>query len=598
MTLSGKRDRVSEKRKPATLNSLQRNIFPLYAAAMAIATLYFVWICWYIGPFKDMWVVMDVVRELHLNGLNLDSLFAIHGGAHRIVIPKLFFLAEYSLFSGTNVFLMLVSIMFQCLAVAVFGFMLFRENYSSEVKVFLLSLSVLLMFNATQLENFVYTFDMQWFATAAFAVLAVGLWCFVFENWSRGQGGIALPVLAVVASLCSGLSSFSGVCLWLIVPLMARAWRLSWRAVGVMAVTAVCFAAWYVSGDFGGQHQFGQEAQGFGAVEVISFSTLYLKTLLKWIALYFGSPLGREFFWPGALAAFGGVLYLVRMWWVCLIQQKPITRFEIFCLSIALFAFVVGCSTGLGRMYFVNTADEDRYQTIVLVFWLGIFAHMWAGNLEWLTSAGEKLRLWLRLWVLVWACVVLPYASFKDATAHVNFFDRVRLANLAIVTGQTHFDQIKSLVILGDKWNKTNRPEIHSGFLMRQGWGMYGSWQWRLLQGDRSLDELPRAGNCFGGVGSIKPVGPGYSGSKLAGKAVDDKGKPLTRVILVEKGKVVGFGQLRREKNSLLPTSLQPPESAGWSGYTVHQPDRRGLQLLGLARDGLCEVKPRLKQAG
>src|SRR5690606_14634586 len=121
------------------------------------------------------------------------------------------------------------------------------------------------------------------------------------------------------------------------------------------------------------------------------------------------------------------------------------TSFQVWCLFIALFSIAVGFVTGWGRMHFINTADEDRYQSVVALYWLGVFS---LGYLNAINSQ-ISIRYLASSCIFFWTCLVIPYFAIKDAQAQINFFDHVNVANLAIVTGQWEFQSIKSTLILG-----------------------------------------------------------------------------------------------------------------------------------------------------
>src|SRR5688572_18221594 len=80
---------------------------------MALATVYCIALTYHLGPFRDMWIAMDFVRAYFNGGGNFSDLFSLHGGAHRLAVPRLFFLIEYGVFSGTNIFLIMVSVLSQ-----------------------------------------------------------------------------------------------------------------------------------------------------------------------------------------------------------------------------------------------------------------------------------------------------------------------------------------------------------------------------------------------------------------------------------------------------------------------------------------------------
>ncbi len=568
-------------------------LFAVFALCMALSTAYFIILCYYRGPFKDMWVVMDFIRLFFEGQAQPGDFFALHGGAHRLLVPKIFFLLEYGVFNGSNWFLILSSVGFQLVALAAVYKMLQVENdLPWHYRVFLLAMLVLFLFNATQLENFVYTFDMQWFATSAGAVVASAAWVSGLSAWRlSGKWPAGTFCLAIFASVVTVFSSFSGVCFLLVLPPLLWAYRVPRGVLVAVSVVVVVSVLLYLSGPFGqgGEFSTGEQPITVGTAIKAWFGMFLI--WLRWNALYFGSPLSRELMLPAAVFAYAGLLFLAWAWWQLLAGRlSRFTRFEIFCFSAALFAAGVGMSTGLGRMYFVHTANEDRYQSIVLVFWFCLYASALSLALrhEQHKGAGPK-RLVTGL-ILFWSCVVLPVASLRDARAHINFFDRVRTSHLAISVNQVEFRQIKSTLILGDQWQKINRPAMHNVFLQERGWGMFSGDAYPRLGQTYSVDQPVPA--C---VGKIKQINPLASGYEIRGRGVaDGERSPLTDlVVLDEAGKVVGLGRILRRKDSWGPITRQPGRRTHWRVYVQPLSAGETVTLYGVIAgsvSGLCRI--------
>ena len=242
-------------------------------------------------------------------------------------------------------------------------------------------------------------------------------------------------------------------------------------------------------------------------------------------------------------------------------------------------------------MYFVHTANEDRYQSIVLVYWLGVFIFSLSRALQ--ISLHQKITRYKYASVAViifWTGVVIPLASIKDAKSQINFFDRVNNVNLALATGQWSYSDIKDTLILGDKWQKTNRPEKHAAFLRDRKWGVFASSQFALLGTSVDLHALS-ADSCEGGVNSIEAAHEPYSGYRITGYGQDVISESLlkTYVAIDESGRVVGLGRLLRQKDSLLPITWQAADSAHWLLYTENLSNTNNLQILGkLENGGYC----------
>jgi len=576
---------------------MQRFAFAVYyffSFLVALATVYCICLAYHLGPFRDMWIAMDFIRSYFDGSFHWPDFFALHGGAHRLAVPRLFFLLEYGFFSGTNVFLIIASLLFQSSVVWLVWKILQQEAHIPVCyRWFLTAMAVLLMFNATQLENFIYTFDMQWFLTSASAVWALNFWNIILKNISGNKKNPASVFSwACITTLASLFSSFSGLCLLLVLPALAIAHRVSKKILQMILLLLAGAIAWYTSGPFAEGGHWGGDHQIITFGIYVHFLWHVALVWIKWTALYFGSPLGREYFWPGSLFAYGSLFFLAWNWMVAIRNgAKTFTSFQMTCLAIALFAAIVGISTGLGRMYFVNTADEDRYQSIVAIYWLGIFAFALSRALQLPVQESSGRFKYMALSVIVfWTALVIPIASIKNAQAEVNFFDRVRDADLAVTTGQWDYSEIKDTLILGDKWKKINRPEMHASFLREQHWGMFASREAALL-GTRVENDGISADRCEGGVYAITAVSAPYRGYRIIGHGQDVLHETLLKsyVAIDETGLIVGLGRLQREKNSLLPISWQPLESAHWLLYTENLNDQHNLQILGeLDGGGYC----------
>ncbi len=570
-------------------------VYGFAAISVFLSTLYFVCLAYHQGPFRDMWIAMDFIRLSVGGDFHLSDFFALHGGSHRLAVPRLLFLMEYQWFSGSNIFLMLVAFAAQLSVVVLIWRLLKQEQHiSNSGRWFMVAICLILMFNATQLENFIYTFDVQWFITSAAAVWALVFWNYFFQSISESKVGALKKVkvktllLALIATFISMFSSFSGLCLWLVLPVLAMTYRIGHRNIFILVVAVIVSVVLYMQGPFAAGGNWTTPAVvTAGMVFRFLFSLIVL--WLQWIALYFGSPLSRCSFVCGAIVAYSSLFFLLWQW-LKLFRSGTVDRtsFQIMMLSIALWAAIVGVATGLGRMYFVHTAPEDRYQSIVLIYWLGIFGFALSRALQIeIQNKTSRFKCFAVLLIIFWTCLVLPVASIKDAHAQVSFFDRVKDADLAIATGQWDYNEIKDTLILGDKWKKINRPEMHADFLREKHWGVFASHESALL--GSSLDQsLISADRCEGSIDSITAVSAPYQGYRIVGQGQDAQRETLLKsyVAIDEVGRVVGLGRLQRQKDSLRPITWQPLESAHWLLYTVDLHEQRDLKVLGELDDG------------
>lgn len=563
------------------LNKYLSRLFAVWALLLALFTVYAIYLAFHTGPYRDMWIAMDFIRGWFAGDASFADLFTLHGGAHRLAVPKLLFLADYGIFAGANVFLVFVAFLIQAGVVyLVWQWVRDETSLTAESRWWLVALCLLLMFNSTQLENFLYTFDVQWFITVAAAAWALRCWVL-----SCAMDAAFYPKRMIYA--CAGcvwglvalFSSFSGVCVWLLLPVLMVVYQRRWLSFMLAALLVVALLVSYTRGPFGGTTEWIGIQGEITLASLVHFVVALTALWCKWIFLYLGSPLGREY--PGLAAAVVMASFiflgfqLIRLW-----RSGPagFSSFQIWCLFIALFAVTVGLVTGWGRMHFVNTADEDRYQSVVAIYWLGIFslAYLRSSLFRWPVLAA----------IFFWTCLVIPYAAVKDARAQINFFDRVNTTNLAIATGQWELRSIKSTLILGDQWKHINRPQMHAGFLREKGWGIFSTKEAQRL--GQTLDAVALSrDDCEGKVLSVTPVGDGYQGYRLTGQAYDVQGERLFKKLFIVTGEkqVVGLARLQREKDSFLPITWQPRDSALWVGYTVDLPEATVLEVWGERED-------------
>jgi hypothetical protein len=586
--------------KPGKNTSLLGNVllavYTLFAFFVVLSTIYFIFLSCHAGPFRDMWIAMDFVRAYFEGRSTLADLFSLHGGAHRLVIPRLLFLIEYGVFAGTNIFLIITSIIIQLSVVYLVWRALKQETHiTASWRWFVTAMTLLLMFNATQLENFIYTFDTQWFLTSAAAAWALYFWNQLFKDFSEQRtASVKMFVSALLLTVVAMFSSFSGLCIWLVLPLLMASYRVSGKQIATAVFAVILVVVAYMQGTFSEATNWHSGPPSITPAVYVTFVFSMLELWLKWTALYFGSPLGREYFWFGALFSYASLLYLAWHWIKLLTMgAKSFTSFQVFCLSIALFAAMVGMSTGLGRMYFVNTADEDRYQSIVLIYWLGVFAFSLSRALQREVQQHMADYKYASIAVIIfWTGLVIPIASIRDARAQINFFDRVNNTNLAIATGQWAYDQIKDTLILGDKWKKLNRPEKHAAFLHEQKWGVFASPEFALL-GSRLEQRFISADQCEGRVDAIVALPSPYRGYRISGQgqAVQGEFLPTVYMAIDETGRVVGLGRLQRQKDSFWPRTWQPPGQAHWLLYTQNLDLAPSIQILArLSEGGYCKM--------
>ena len=418
-------------------------------------------------------------------------------------------------------------------------------------------------------------------STAAAAAWALAFYNQVFAARARGERVSIIGWLAVgVAAALSIFSSFSGLCLLLLLPVLAMMHRASSRIVIAMAVVMAIGLLAYLSGPFASSSDWAAPGVVTTA-QYVHFLLSVAAVWLQWSGLYFGSPLSRALPIAGFVFAYGSLFYLVwQAWRVLRDSASSITAFRMTMLSIAWWAAIVGIATGLGRMYFVHTAPEDRYQSIVLIYWLGVFSAAFAHARARVSAERVVLAI-----ILFWTLVVLPLASWAVLRFQVNFFDRVKDANVAIATGQWDFDDVKDTLILGDKWKKISRPQMYGEFLRAQRWGVFADPAAQQLGQTLNAAQIDLAA-CDGEIYNARWTAAPYHGLRLQGRGLNRELKPFEQLVIVdESNRQIGLARLQRPKDFLWPITWQDAQASHWLGYTLGlSEDVKNARVLGAYR--------------
>jgi hypothetical protein len=426
----------------------------------------------YYGPFKDMWWMMPMVERYFSGQLSWQELLDVHGGAHRLLIPKLLFLMEYGIFSGTNRFLVGTSLCVQAVAFGIWFSRVRSMPWSRSIKLFVWGLLLLVSFSGMQLENVLYTFDCQWFLANTFSLLAI--LCFV--RACHQEDNLRWLLLALCSGVAASFCSFLGLCSLLLVLLGSCLPGMPMRRGIWFQLSILLFVSWYVSGlESGAYASFGGMTEQWN----VGGALYFLMRLLQWTLIYLGSPLSREVQPLGMLFAFMALSYLLLECRSLYFEWRAgsLSSESLFFVLVALYAVAVAVATGLGRLYFINTADEDRYQTINLTFWLAWWLLVLGGF-----NRMKRPMVWPIMCMAIWGVYVGCVWHVRDILARLPEFERVQASSIAQVSGVLDFVAVRDTLILGDKTQFRNRAQMHDAFLRERQWGAHASPQAAMMR--------------------------------------------------------------------------------------------------------------------
>lgn len=308
--------------------------------------------------------VNDIVDFYHqfleaggFSGYGFVDLYRWHN-EHRLVVPKLWFLADLALVDGRQSLLLAV-IFLSALLHATLLALLFRglgRSWKATALAFVVVAGA--MVSPVQYENLLFGFQVQFiqvwlFASLAFALIALS---------PVGEGRPVLVALTVLGAIVSGLASsysmFNGLAVWpllMIFVIWRRfpiVWSLAVAGVGalILAVEVVAF----LNRPGGG----GGLAVGADIGTVLRFMARYLTSAIGDIG-----TLGQEIV---GFAAMGAVV-VASLYALVRPGRVPAMRMALF--AICAFVIAAALATALGRLHIgLGAANASRYTTPSMVF--------------------------------------------------------------------------------------------------------------------------------------------------------------------------------------------------------------------------------------
>jgi hypothetical protein len=336
----------------------------LCAASVVLTTLRAMYDAYLPLPFMDQWAVLSLQDCI-------DQLFSQHN-EHRIVVFRLLSMLDQLLSSGTYLVNFYASLAMQVVHAVTFAALVYWAGVRGAANVILAgAISLGYMFWGGQWENFLYSFQTQFFAvflagTLAFAAIAA----------VRGWAGVG------AASLCAALavgSLSNGVLVCLLLPPLAIWLGRPRRETAVLAGVAAGLIALYLAG----YQSPDPDLTPFAAL-------LKPLTSLRYTLAYLGQPL--EELLRVQIAAVQGHRHLIAIVMggigvglgifggaVLVVRPSFATPARLVLLYVILFIAASAALTSLGRLTFgVGQALASRYLTPSLIFWLALTFLWWS----------------------------------------------------------------------------------------------------------------------------------------------------------------------------------------------------------------------------
>lgn len=346
----------------------------LAPAGLALWSAFAIWQTYSPTPYVDQW--MDLYRWRHSaqTGL-LAYLFAQHN-EHRILFPRLVFIADWRWFQGRDILNLVVIGIIQLLGAAFF-IRLSRLRRSGPLGVLGLALALSLIASLLQWESLFWGFCVQVVGVYVSACWALYAYCAASRDpaalrWGQMLGAVAL---LVVASFNMANGVFAGAAMLLVAILTRRGWVA--MAIAAAATTALLAINLY-----------GYHAPSANALTL----PFHPGRLATYFVCYLGNIWSPDRTLEAALAGLVGCASTLGM---ALVVTRDGTRDPIRAalLGVALFVGLSAALASIGRAQLgLLSAASSRYMTSTAYFWAAQ-ALFWALTVQRASSLPPRLTL-------------------------------------------------------------------------------------------------------------------------------------------------------------------------------------------------------------
>lgn len=313
-------------------------------------------------PYWDGWTQIDFAAN-EGSAHTFDWLWR-QFNQHRVLLPKLFLLADLRWFRATQISLLTANLIIQFLHLTLLGWSMRRfGGWTGALWRTGVGLAAFCLFCPSQWPNFLLGFTgLCCFLPPCFVSLAVVGLLLYREHTTGGHkdnGAWKYLLLSVAAALCATFSLSNGNLVWPLLLVAALVLRVPRTATWVIAgVAAMGIFAFF-----------------YNYTVYISASSLVQSpgeviALLKYVAVYFGSSWVQNNI---VLAELLGVAGFALFLFVLSKVPQYFRARPAFCVQITvtlLFMLATGIVTAPGRLVFgIEQAFSGRYQSFALLYW-------------------------------------------------------------------------------------------------------------------------------------------------------------------------------------------------------------------------------------
>lgn len=312
-------------------------------------------------PFWDGWIQIDFAANEGPSH-TFDWLWR-QFNQHRVVIPKLFLLADLRWFRATQTSLIVSSLCLQFLHLSLLGWSLrVLGGWRGALWRTAMGLVAFCLFCPSQWPGLVMGFSgLCFYLPLLFASLAVVGLLLYWRGTQRGEfhsSDWSYLVLSLAAATCATFSLSNGNLVWPLLVLAALALRLRYVAIAtIVAVAVVGICAFF-----------------YNYTVYITAGSLSSPgepvALAKYVLVYFGSSWVTASIRLAEILGLLGFLILLLIVWRMPAYFRRAPAVSVQFGVLLLFALATGVVTAPGRVVFgLEGAFSGRYQSSAVLFW-------------------------------------------------------------------------------------------------------------------------------------------------------------------------------------------------------------------------------------
>lgn len=560
----------------------------LIPAWLLVWSAHAIWRTYSAVPFNDQWVNFAAIRDAASGGW-LHYLFSQHN-EHRILFPRLVFLADLEWFQGRNAFNVVMIGLLQIMGAAAYVCIALSERLRV-LGVLGLTAALAALFSLMQWENLFWGFQVSFMAVYAAAAWAIYLFCLAGRDPDRVRWGLMAGAMAML--VLATFSMANGVFAGFAMALMGVVARQRRAAVATAVIATAVLLAVYL--------------YGYQRVEAHSPPSLALQhpgRFVFYVAIFFGNLWAPGNPTLAALIGLVGGLATAAMLFV-LIRKQGADPGRAALFGVTIFVGVSAAVTSVGRLSFgVEQAMASRYITPTAYFW-GAHALFWALTIErgatgWLTversaqnwtlTLRRGLGTWVRLGVgvvfvlMLWRLLALQELGELQV---MGTRERILTGSSALLGGIRDDQAVRDVYpdpqVVADL-TPAMRAKRQTIFADPP-----------VATVGRPLERriVPSAGVCHGFLDVLEPASGGDGVWRALGWGWDDKARrSFSRVVVTDStGQVLGIGMsgLPRPDVPKVARDVRDP----YAGWLVRLRPGAGDEAVayGVTRDGTaCEL--------